>query len=230
MKNLFIIPLLILVTFILGCTQLVQEENKPIPLNQEVLSEFISSLNTKVLDYSTTYMRENEVHLWGGHSGATDYTEESEVSIEVKNGIITNYTKQYLKVGWPVKTEDYFESLDESNQLCRNEKTEVVIGCPDPNNCDVEIVETLTCGNKLPEDYDSLIKNEILNYLESVEITSISKDINEDGTCYTIQNSRSTHTFCFGDKNLIIFAKWGNNLVESDRTDVEINEVETRPN
>ncbi len=327
---------------IAGCSQLIEKgkEGTPPEVDQEVLSRFMSSLNTYSSDHIGSYKREFEVHLWGGHSGATDYTEESEIFIEVKDGEVVDYTlthqgrggnyreyfdkldgrlcKEYImgrsecvvsetpippqmiglvegcevesdggkhscicegnKVSISV-TEDidpilpcvesvqtqglelwdefniiYYAGMDQS--LCyfvtKSEKPRFAFECLNEDikliptgintdeelenlvcrysrynhlcSCSFDSIKTVpSCETTTPEDFDLMIKKEILDYLGGIEITSIIED--REDNCYTLSRNSLEHIFCFDENNLITFAQWGSNIREDRRTNVGINKV-----
>jgi|GEM_PF-3534796 len=105
MKSYFMPGFILTIILISGC---VQER-----VNQEILSGLMEKLNSDSLNYVGSYEKKHEVYLWGGHSGATDYVEESNYSIEVENGQITNYTIRHVKGGR--SAQNYYKYYDKSS-------------------------------------------------------------------------------------------------------------------
>jgi len=127
-----ILGIVILIIFISGCTKLVEEKPiEPTPTikepivseaDQKIVSSLMDKLNSIVNNYESSFSIEHEVHSWAGHSGSTDYTAKSEITIEVSNGEVIDYTIQHTKEGWPVEKEDYYKYYDKSqNKLCQEE-------------------------------------------------------------------------------------------------------------
>ena len=73
--------IIFLVIFISGCS--IKEPIIP-QADQEMISNLMHKLNSNVLNYQGSYRKEHEFSSWAGHSGATDYDEESVIHITVE--------------------------------------------------------------------------------------------------------------------------------------------------
>lgn len=124
-KNVYwsLLTILVLIIFISGCTPLIEKKNNVSQADQKIISGLKSRLNSNVINYDASYKRDHEVHHWGGHSGSTDYTEESNISIEVSNGQVTDYTIRHTQdSSYPDLKKDYYRYYDLSqNKLCQEE-------------------------------------------------------------------------------------------------------------
>jgi len=133
-KPIFIILMIFLVIFVVLSIKLIWEE-RSFSQEEKAINSLKAKLSSVVNNYNASYFKEHEVHFWAGHSGATDYTSKSKISIKVSNGQVIEYSIKYSREGWPVKSEDYYEYYDKSqNRLCR-EKIVSKSGCdPIPLN------------------------------------------------------------------------------------------------
>ncbi len=326
-------------------TEPTPEIRKPVvsEADQRIMVSLMDQLNSVVRNYEASYTKKHEVDSWAGHSGATHYTEESEISIDVSDGQITDYTMRHTREGWPVEKEDYFKYYDKSQyKLCQEEIISesscnaislnppklggTLIGCkislyPDGRGkcecngdlqpiedlpgfacseekntdnmelkfghsiyypetekgfcyyeakdkaseqfwafeCDQENIElkplvsnnleplsnvkcyryghssctctfnpvkTLVCSEDKPPNFDSDIKQEIIDYLKDVTISLISEEDKEYGHCYTFSYDELEHTFCFNEQKMITFAQWGKDIKRERSTSVDINKIE----
>lgn len=94
--------------------------------------------------------------------------------------------------------------------------------------CTFDPVKTLVCSEDEPNNnVDSDVKQEIIDYLKYVTISSISEQDNEYGHCYSFIYGKLRQIFCFNEQNLITFAQWGKNITDSPEGEfVNINKIE----
>ena len=107
--------------------------------------------------------------------------------------------------------KDYYKTYDFSKQELCEQKIDADINCT---------------YSEPPSNFDSEIKNEIKNYLENIQIPSISKENNQYEYCYNFSYHKLEHTFCFNKQDMITLAQWGSNITESRSTSIDINKVE----
>ena len=82
------------------------------------------------------------------------------------------------------------------------------------------------CQKQVPENLDSKTKNEIINYLKTIDIRSISEEYKDNDNCYVFSYYNLKHIFCFDEKNSITFAEWGSNISKKTSTSININKLE----
>lgn len=122
----------VLVVLVSGCTQLTEKESvETIPEKEEpissqadqiLISDLMDRLDNKVMDYEGSYKRERDFHSGSRHSGTTCYTEESNITIEVDNGKILNYTRVYAVEGWTPRKKADFSYYDRSqDRFCHEQ-------------------------------------------------------------------------------------------------------------
>lgn len=107
------------------------------------------------------------------------------------------------------------------NTICRYSKYNYGCSCSfDPINI------SAGCQKETPSNFDSETKTNILSYLESIEIISISEEDNQYGHCYSFSYDELEHSFCFNEQDLLTFAQWGRDIHEEKSTSVDINKIE----
>jgi hypothetical protein len=346
-KEPVIFTVIISVILISGCAQdtgpvLSQEE-------QEIISSLMEKLNSPVSDYSGSYYQSITTSYYGGGSGSTNYLEEKNISIEVANNQVINYTKKHYKDGWPPNGKvNYYEYYNFSREaickqhivsssgcsyseepippkmgdskfgcrlkfdggkkfcICGDEEISIdisediqpelpctetiqtdglelgdefniiyypstdeslcyfVTGSPEPSyaiECDNDNIKLIPdiiipeeelnnavcryarynhlcdctfddvsrgtfCRGEIPSNYDLEIKEDIIEYLETIEILSISEDDSVNQHCFTFPSNGLEHKFCFNEQNILTFAEWGKDIREGRSRDVEINKIE----
>jgi len=92
--------------------------------------------------------------------------------------------------------------------------------------CTFTPVKTLVCSKDKPSNFDADVKQEIIDYLKDVTISSISEEDNEYGHCYVFFYNQLEHIFCFNEEGLITFAQWGSNIRKARSASVNINRIE----
>lgn len=218
-KNTFVIILgvIILIIFISGCTKLVEEKpieptptvKKPVvsEANQTIIGALKTKLNSSINTYNASYSEEHEVHSYAGHSGATDYTEKSNITIKVTNGQVTNYTIKHTKEGWPVEKEDYYKYYDKSkNKLCQ-EKIISESSCNTISLNPPELGKTLTgCKISLYPDGKGKCKcNGELKPIEDLSGFACSEDKNTENMTirygHAIYHPETKQGFCYYETN-----------------------------
>ena len=114
-RNVFfvLVGIIILVIFISGCTQLVKEKitkntvSVVSQADQKIISDLMSKLKLNVPNYEASYKKSHEVDFWAGHSGATDYSEQYLIYINVIESQIDNYSMRYSPLNSIIWEEKY---------------------------------------------------------------------------------------------------------------------------
>jgi len=89
-------------------------------VNQTSMTDLMVQLESKVNDYNASYTKTHKYDSWGGHSGATSYSEEWNISIEVSEEEVTSYIMRYIKDTSYSEDEDYYKIYNYSNkELCQ---------------------------------------------------------------------------------------------------------------
>lgn len=150
--------------------------------------------------------------------------------------------QENMRFGWsyiyyhPEKKEGicFLELIDKEGKywatLCKNENFTLIPLVDNPNilkntvcyqrsintcECNFDLIEIITCEDKIPQNLDSEIKKEIISYLNEINIASISEEDNKDyGHCYYFFHKCLEQKFCFNQEGLITYAQWG---IDADR-------------
>ncbi|MDD5086441.1 MAG: hypothetical protein PHV16_01685 [Candidatus Nanoarchaeia archaeon] len=212
----FVLFFMLFLTFLIsGC------ENKENIFEQDIkyskekyLSELINSLDKKVFDYNASY---NKVHTLyrQAHGHFFESKEKSHIFIEIIDKEPNQYFSRNINVtgGGFISTDyyykDYFNYYNKSkNQICVNRLESKLHHFFNENiwNYSSDPIGTFSCNDDTPKGIDSEIKKEIIEYLGSINITSILKEEDFDyGYCYSFLSQGFEQKVCFDKRNLVTY-------------------------